>query len=88
MVLAMARPTRRPESRFPLARKVVPKDVQAILGRTEFKQALRGGTPAEINTQHRTLLDRWEAEIETAHARSRGELRRLTNREVWTMVGE
>ena len=51
-------------------------------------QALRGGTPAEINTQHRTLLDRWEAEIETAHARSRGELRRLTNREVWTMVGE
>ncbi len=88
MVLAMARPIRRPDSRFPQARKVVPVELRAILGRTEFKRSLRGATLAEIKDQHRVLLDQWEAEIAAARAQQRGDLRHLSNRDVWALAGE
>ena len=71
-----------------IATKAVPEDLRAILGRREFKRALRGGTTAEIGAQHRALMDEWEAEITTARAKLRGDLQHLSNRDVWTISGE
>ncbi|HTR18010.1 MAG TPA: hypothetical protein VMI52_13385 [Acetobacteraceae bacterium] len=65
----MARPIKLPNSRFPYARKVVQKDLRAILGRTEFKRPLRGGTLEERNREHRAALDEWEAQIAAADLR-------------------
>ena len=58
MVFLMARPTKLSGSRFPYARKVVPKELRQLLGRTEFKRPLRGATPAEIRRQHAETLAR------------------------------
>jgi len=88
MVLLMARPTKLQGSRFLYARKVVPKDVRAILGRTEFKAPLRGEGRAEIARQHAELIAGWEAQIAAARAQLRGDLRSLTQREISALCGE
>ncbi len=87
MVFRMARPTRRQGSRFPYARKVVPKDLRDILGRSEFKRPLRGASEAENRRLHAAALAAWEAEIEAARAKARGEVCRLTAREVEAVCG-
>ncbi len=87
MVLPMSRPTSRPDSRFPQARKVVPLEVRAILGRREFKKALRATDPATVKRLHREALAGWEAEIEAARAKMDGKVRSLTARDISAACG-
>ena len=87
MVFVMARPTRIDNSRFPYARKVVPKDLRAILNRTEFKRPLHGATRAENEQLHRQFQAEWAAQIEAARAKLDGKLRQLTLREVDALCG-
>jgi len=87
VVLPMPRPTSRPDSRFPQARKVVPLEVRAILGRVEFKKAIRATDPATIKRLHREALTVWEAEIEAARAKLGGKVRSLTAREISVACG-
>jgi integrase len=48
---------------FPYARKVVPKPLRAIPGRTEFKRPLHGATPGERSRQHAEAMVEWETAI-------------------------
>jgi integrase len=88
VVFVMARPARLAGSRFPYARKVVPKDVQALLGRTEFRRPLHGSTAAEIKRLHAEALAEWEAQIAAARASQSGSTRVLTAPEVDALCGE
>ena len=88
MPFLMARPTKLPGSRHPYARKVVPADVRAILGRTEFKRPLHGGTCGERRQQHAEALAEWEAEIEAARAQVRGQAPPLTLRDTDALIGQ
>ncbi len=88
MVLRVARPVRRPESKFPQARKVVPAEVRHILGRSEFKRSLRGTDDAENKRLHCQWLAEWEAQIAAAQAQREGKLRALTLREADQLADE
>ena len=88
LVFLMARPTKLQGSRFPYARKVVPADVRQLLGRTEFRAALRGETAAEVRRQHMAMLAQWEAEIATARAQLAGKVQALSQREVLAIAGQ
>lgn len=82
MVLRMARPQTVPTRRYPIARKVVPAEVRALLGRTEFKRSLRGATPADNRRLHLELMARWEAQIAAAREQLAGRTVRLAPRRV------
>jgi integrase len=88
MVFAMARPTKLPNSRFLYARKVVPVELRAILGRTEFKRPLRAVADADIRRLHRAAMTDFESQIETARAKLSGDLQTLGAEEVSAVVGE
>jgi integrase len=88
MVLQMARPFTRPNSRYPVARKVVPAPLRAILGRTEFRRALRGETPAEIRRLNAEAQADFEAQIAVAQAKLDGTVRTLTDKEIEAVCGE
>ena len=87
MVLPMSRPSSRPDSQFPQARKVVPAELRAILGRREFKKALRATDAVTIKRLHREALTAWEAEIEAARAKLGGKVQSLTAREISSACG-
>jgi hypothetical protein len=88
MVFVMARPTRRQGSRFPYARKVVPKDVRSIIGKSEFKRPLRGITTAEIKRLHAEAMAEREAQIGAARSKLSGNLRSLKAIEIAALCGE
>jgi len=88
MVFVMARPTKIAGSRYPYARKVVPKDVRGILKRTEFKRPLRGATAAENRILNAEALAEWEAEIAAARARLAGQTLSLTQKQIAAVSGE
>lgn len=87
MVLPMPRPTSRPDSRFFQARKVIPAELRSILGRREFKRPLRATCQAEVKRLHREAMAEWDAQIEAARAKLRGDLRSLTAREISAACG-
>lgn len=88
MVFLMARPTKLLNSRFPYARKVVPAALRAILGRTEFKRPLRAVDPADLRRLHRAAMTEFEAQIETARAKLKGNVRTLSEQEISAICGE
>ena len=84
----MSRPIGIPNSRFLYARKVVPKELRAIVGRTEFKRPLHGETHADIQRLHAQALAEWNAILTAARAKLNGKLRTLTAREVDHICGD
>ena len=87
MVYLMARPTKLPGSRFPYARKVVPKELRGVVGRTEFKRPLRGANQAENRRLHAEALIEWEGELAVARAKVQGNLVSLSGRQVDAFCG-
>jgi integrase len=87
MVFLMARPTRRQGSRFPYARKVVPKDVKGVIGLSEFKRPLHGATASENRRLNAEALAEWEGRIAAARAELRGQRRSLSLREADALCG-
>ncbi|WP_431282337.1 hypothetical protein ACQW02_23495 [Humitalea sp. 24SJ18S-53] len=59
-----------------------------MLGRTEFRRALHGATPAEVKQQNCDAIKEWEAEIAAARATLRGDTLRLTQKQVLAICGE
>lgn len=84
----MARPVSRPDSKYPQARKVVPVGVRHILGRTEFKRAIRASTQAEFCKLWGEAMAEFEAQIEAARDQLEGRLRTLTLREADDLAEE
>ena len=88
MVFLMARPTRLANSRFPYARKVVPSEVRAILGRPEFKRPLHGATQAENKRLHAEALAEWEGAISVARLKLAGLHQTMSARQIDALCGE
>lgn len=87
MVLAIARPIRLPNSPHPYARKVVPKDLRGILGRSEFKRPLRAETQAEVKRLHAEALAEWEGLIADARRRLTSPAQTMTARDIAAVGG-
>jgi hypothetical protein len=83
----MARPTKRRESRFYQARKRVPRELQSILGRTEFKRSLRATSLVDVKRLHSEALAEFDRLIAVARAQLNGNLRPLTDREISALCG-
>lgn len=87
MVLAMARPTRRPESRHYQARKRVPKELQVIIGKTEMKRSLPAATQADVRRLHAEVMAEFEREIAAARETLAGRFEAVPAREMMALCG-
>lgn len=84
MVLARARPHKHPKTGVYWFRKVVPKDLRAVIGKTEVVQSLRTKDAGEARKAHAELA----AEIEARWASLRAGTQRLTDEQVAALAGE
>jgi hypothetical protein len=66
----------------------MPADVRGILGKREFKRALRGASQGEVKALHLAAMAEFEAQIAAARAQVRGEVRELTHNEIHALCGE
>lgn len=83
MVLSMARPFKHPKTGVYWFRKVVPKDLRAIVGKREELRTLRTKDPAEARTQHAKIA----AEVDRHWQALRSPAVALTQKEVIALAG-
>ncbi|WP_408891896.1 DUF6538 domain-containing protein [Neoroseomonas oryzicola] len=88
MVLSIARPTRHPKSGVYRARKVVPEDLRAVIGKRELIASLRTKDPAEAKARHAAAMATLEARLTAARAEVAGTFTRLTARQIAEIAGE
>lgn len=88
MVLSMPRPSPHPKTGVYRARKAVPAELRAIVGKRELIETLGTKDPAEAKRRHPEVLERFEAILGAARARLTGQSRRPTPKEIATMAGE
>ena len=75
MVVAVARPTKRPHTANLIARKAVPADLRHLIGKTEFVRSLPTAKPSEATRPYAETLAGWEAQVAAARAKLRGDPR-------------
>lgn len=88
MVLCMSRPQKHPRSGVYRARKAVPKDLRAVVGKRELIETLRTKDPAEAKRLHPAAMARLEAVLAAARAQAAGKTTRLTPRQIAEIAGE
>ncbi|NMJ43502.1 hypothetical protein GWK16_19810 [Roseomonas sp. JC162] len=88
MVLSMARPTKHPKSGVYRARKVVPEDLRAVIGKRELIASLRTKDPSEAKARHSAAMAALEARLAGARAEVARIVTRLTARQIAEIAGE
>lgn len=88
MVLSMSRPTKHPKSGVYRARKVVPEDLRAVVGKRELIASLRTKDPAEAKARHSAAMAALEARLVAARAEVAGAITRPTARQIAEIAGE
>ncbi len=83
----MAKPIPVRGSPFLHSRLIVPAPLRGILGRSEFRAALRGPTEAAREAEHLANLADWKGQIAAARARLTGDLQHLTDRHISALCG-
>lgn len=87
MVLTMSRPQAHPRSGVYRARKVVPQDLRAIIGKRELVATLGTKDPAEARRAFPEAMGRIEARLAAARAQLDGQPNRPTPRQIAQLAG-